>query len=86
MSHFRIAQARYPDDPEILTNMAGALMTRSDFSEAAPHLERANQIDPNYPRLSSTSGLCSLRPDGRTRHWRPYRGLSSSFPMSRSFV
>jgi Tfp pilus assembly protein PilF len=48
MSHFRIAEARYPDDAEILTNMAGALMNARRFSEARPHLERANQVDPSY--------------------------------------
>lgn len=48
MSHFRIAQARYPNDAEILTNMAATLMNQGRFSEATPHLERANQVDPNY--------------------------------------
>jgi Tfp pilus assembly protein PilF len=48
MSHFRIAQARYPDDAEVLTNIAGALINARRFSEAIPHLERASRVDPSY--------------------------------------
>jgi Tfp pilus assembly protein PilF len=58
MSHFRIAEARYPDDAEILTNMAGALMNERRFSEARPHLERANQVNPSYaPALVSLGAV-----------------------------
>ena len=75
MSHFRIAQARYPDDTEILTNMAGALINEKRFSEAAPHLERANQIDPNYTPALVNLGAVLIETG------RPDRALA---PLSRA--
>ena len=47
MYHLSIAMARYPDDPDILTDMAVALLDQKRYSAAMPYLERANRINPN---------------------------------------
>jgi tetratricopeptide (TPR) repeat protein len=46
--HLSIAVAHYPNDPDILTNMAVALVDQKRYSEAVSYLERANRIDPNH--------------------------------------
>lgn len=48
MNHHRIAVARYPNDPSVLTNMAIGLLYQKRYAEAMPYLERANRIDPNF--------------------------------------
>lgn len=44
--HLSIALARYPDSPDILNDMAVALLDQKRYSAAMPYLERANRINP----------------------------------------
>jgi Flp pilus assembly protein TadD len=46
--HLHLALARYPNDPDILTNLAVVLLTNRRPTEAFPYLERAQRVNPNH--------------------------------------
>ena len=69
MRHLGIAVAHYPNDPDILTNMAVALVDQKRHAEAMPYLERANRADPNH-----VPGLVTLG-NALVETGRPNEGL-----------
>ena len=60
MRHLGIAVAHYPNDSNILTNMAVALVDQKRHSEAISYLERVTRIDPNHVPALVTLGNALL--------------------------
>jgi tetratricopeptide (TPR) repeat protein len=69
MRHLAIAAAHYPNDPDILTNMAVALVDQKRYAEAMPYLERANRVNPSH-----VPGLVTLG-NALIETGRPEQGL-----------
>ena len=51
---------RYPNDAEILTNMAIVLLSKKRYSEAMPYLVRATASDPDSTAALATLGVALM--------------------------